>query len=245
MLVIGSTALKHYFPLDYPREPKDLDYVVQNSNVFTKEKGVEYLENPVILKYQKEGFLSPDLLLTLKMSHLFWEVNWRKHMYDVQFLLDKGYRWNEKILNELIQYWEQTEPKVRRSNLSLNAEEFFNNAINDDENEHDFLHTLINPVPMYTKLLKDGCEVELDEGKWDNLPFEEKCDVVFEETSVMAFERYKKTYYKAAYELQLEQNIQKHFPRYIAIFAILNYKKLVKPNYNYKLKIENGLSEIK
>ena len=242
-LIIGSTAMKHWFGDDFNREPKDLDIVVNSSRGYKSTKGVEYLENPVILKYQKTGYLKPDLLLTLKMSHMFWDFNWKKHMWDIQFLIDRGYKHDPKIMKELVAYWEETKPKIRRSNLDMSAKDFFSNAVNKDEHEHDFLHTLINPVPMYTRLLRDGCEVELDKRKWDALNHQEKYDVVFEETAVMAYERYKKSYYKAGYERQLEQNIIKHFPKYIAEFAILNYKEVVKPKFNFINTIKNGLQK--
>lgn len=242
-LIIGSTALKFWYPNDYPREPKDLDIVVENLENYENKPGVEYFENPVILKYQDSGYIEPVLLLTLKMSHMFWDFRWKKHMYDIQYLLDKGMQYDETILNELIEYWEETKPKVKRSDLEMSAEDFFTNAINEDEGEHDFLHTLINPVPMYTRLLKDGAEVELDENKWNKLSFEEKCDVVFEETAVMGYERYKEKYYKEAFEIQLNDNIIKHFPKYIAIFAILNYKKVVTPKFNFINTIRDGLQK--
>lgn len=242
-LIIGGQAMKHWFPKDYPREPSDTDIVLKSTKGFTNMDKVEYFENPVILEAQSYGFLRPELMLTLKISHMFWDFRWRKHMYDIQFLVDKGIKHDETLLNELIDYWLKTKPKVKRSNLGLTAKDFFTNAINADENEHDYLHTLINPVPMYTRLLKDGAEVELDVNKWYNLSFEEKCDTVFEETAVMGYERYKEKYYKEAYEIQLEQNIQKHFPRYIAVFAILNYKKVVTPKFNFIKTIENELQK--
>lgn len=244
-LIIGSEALKHWFPNDYPREPKDLDIVLESTKGISNTPGVEYFENPVILKYQKSGHIQPSLLLTLKMSHMFWDFRWKKHMYDIQFLLDKGFEYDSKILDELIEYWMEIKPKIRRSNLALDAETFFDNAVNDDEAEHDFLHTLINPVPMYTRLLKDGAQVELDENKWKKLSPEEKCDVVFEESAVMAYERYSEKYYKEAYEIQLNDNIVKHFPKYIAIFAIINYKKVLTPKFNFINTIKNGLQTVK
>lgn len=54
-LIIGSTALKHWFPNDYPREPKDVDIVVESTIGKVSTKDVEYFENPVILKYQKKA----------------------------------------------------------------------------------------------------------------------------------------------------------------------------------------------
>lgn len=238
-LIIGSSALKYYYN-DFPRQPKDLDIVIK-SGVNSRKDNTEYLVNPIILKYQNEGYLKPELLLSLKISHLFWDLNWEKHLFDVQFLLDKGVKYNTSLVLELRSMWENILPKTRRSVLEMDKNDFFNNAVNDTVEQHDVLHTLLNPIPMYTKLLKDGCEVELDENKWNRLTFNEKCDVVFEETAVMSFERYKQTHYKVAYLKQLKDNIIKHFPFYIALFAIENYKELQKPKYNYKIKIENGL----
>lgn len=242
-LVIGSYAIKQYHP-DFPREPKDIDFVIENGKNRRQGAGIEYLVNPIILKYQDKGYLHPELLLTLKISHLFWDFNWDKHMFDTQFLLSKGYKLKYNVFKDLKNYWEVHLPKVRRSELEMSKEDFFNNAVNKDTNEHDKLHQILEETPAYTLLLKDGYEVELDEDKWNNLSFDKKCDVVFEETAVMAYERYKKTHHKVAYLKQLKDNIIKHFPEYIAIFTIENYKELQKPKYNFKTKIENGISKI-
>lgn len=242
-LIIGSTAIKHYFE-DFPRKPKDLDVVVATKKVLTNNRvnNTEFLENPIILKYQSDGYLEPNLMLTLKMSHLFWDINWNKHLFDVQFLLKKGCQYNLDILRELREYWEDVLPKIRRSDLKQGKEEFFTNRVNKNTEDHDFLHTLIAEVPAYTKILKDGAEVELDENKWNNLSFEEKCDVVREEAYVMAIERYKnKLHYVPAYKRQLEQNIQRHFSEFVALFAIENYILLEKPKFNYFKKVGNEL----
>ena len=103
-VIIGSTAIKHHFP-HFPREPKDLDIAVG----FPKEKsrkGIEYLENPLLFKWVSEGeeYLTPNMLLNLKMSHLFFDINWDKHMWDVQFLLKEGYKWDMVIVEELYNF---------------------------------------------------------------------------------------------------------------------------------------------
>lgn len=240
MLIIGSTAIKHYFE-DFPRQPKDLDYVVENRSKFKRESGIEYLENPVILKYQKEGYLFPELMISLKVSHLLWDINWEKHMFDVQFLLKKGFKWDLELVRELRIYWNENLPKVRRSKLEQSKEDFFTNNVNMDTDEHDFIHTILAEIPAYTKILKDDCEVELDENKWNALDFNTKCDVVQEEAYVMSFERWKHIDYRVGYRRQLIQNIQKHYPEFIAFFAIENYVNLEKPKFNYLKKIENEL----
>jgi hypothetical protein len=238
-IIIGSTAIKHYFP-DFPREPKDLDFAVMPGEKFEKKGGVEYLENSIIHDYQDQGYLKPGLMISLKASHMFWDNNWDKHLFDIQFLLKKGYSFDYELIDKLVPYWEKILPGVRRSQLESSKDDFFTNAVNEDTEEHDYLHTLINPVPMYTRLLKDGCEVELDELKWWDLTFEEKCDVVFEETAVMAYERYADRPYKVGYRRQLKDNIIKHFPRYIALFAIQHYPILERPKYDYITKIKTS-----
>jgi hypothetical protein len=240
MLLIGSKAIKHYYP-DFPRIPNDIDYIVEDSSKYTKVRGIEYLENPILFKLKPDGILEMDTLLSLKISHMFWDFNWEKHLFDIQFLLNKGHKYDLLLVNKLRAYWEEVKPKIRRSQLVMSKEDFFSNAVNSDTHEHDYLHTLINPIPAYTKLLKEGCEVELDEAKWEALSFEDRCSVCFEETAVMAWERYKDINYKIAYRRQLKDNIIKHFPQYIALFAMENYILLEKPIFNFKTKIDNEL----
>ena len=244
-LLIGSKALNHYFPDFKLKLNSDTDYAVEDNRKYNFEKNIEYLNNPILIDKYKElncNIISPEDLLSLKISHMFWNINWEKHLYHIQFLLNKGVKYDLELINKLIQYWQVTHKKIKRSNLESNKEEFFTNAVNEDTEQHDYIHTLINPIPMYTLLLKDGAEVELDENKFNNLNFEQKKDVIFEETAVMAWERYKKTNYIAAYKNQLKDNIIKHFPFYIALFAIENYPKLERPKFNYIETINNKLN---
>lgn len=238
-ILIGSVRLKELYP-EFNREPKDIDFAV-NTERKAPIASMEYLYNPVLCEYLGDNDANGDDLLTLKVSHLFWELEWDKHLYDSQFLLDRGHTINEDLLYKLIAFWEEYLPKIRRSDLAMSKEDFFNNAVNMDTNEHDYLHTLLNPVPMYTKLLKDGSEVELDPAKWDTLTFEEKSAVVFEETAVMAHERMPNLYYKKAFMRQLKDNIIKHFPRWISLFAIINYRELYIAPFNFIEKIKLGL----
>ena len=242
-ILIGSTALQKYVP--GIREPKDLDYAVDTEGP-SGTAGVEFLYNPVLFEFEKEDTISAENLLNLKISHLFFDINWDKHMFDVQQLLKLGNKIDEYKIDKLFNFFEGYLPKVRMSNLDMSKEDFFTNAVNYDVCEHDQLHEVLTPTPAYKKLLRDGCEVELDPNKWLNLTFEEKCDVVFEETAVMAFERFKgDTYYKADFQKMLKKCIIQHFPRYIALFAIENYVLLMNPKINYKQQIKDGLQKIK
>ena len=87
-VIIGSNAIKFHFPL-FNRDPNDLDYAVDVENV-KRDKNTEYLYNPIIFKYIENDqiYVTPSQILTLKMSHISWDVNFKKHMSDIQFLLD-------------------------------------------------------------------------------------------------------------------------------------------------------------
>lgn len=238
-VLIGSAAIKHYYP-DFNRIPKDIDYAVDEEK--RREQGVEYLYNPVVFNYTSSDVLELNLLLSLKVSHIFWNINWEKHMWDIQYLFKKGCIMDIQYIKEQMAFWEKHLPKVRRSDLKLTKEDFFTNAINPTTDSHDELHQRLvgeGNIPAFQKILKDGCEVELDESKWRNLSFSEKCDVVYEETAVMAFERYNSSlFWKTAFNRQLKDNIIKHFPFHIALFAIENYILLSNPRINYQLKLQ-------
>lgn len=244
-ILIGSHALNKY--IENGRVPKDTDYAVDDAKAKSSEPGVEYLYNPVLFEYETSDVISASNLLNLKISHLFFDINWEKHMWDVQSLLKKGYELNPDQIQHFFSFFEEHLPKVRRSDLEMTKEDFFTNSVNYDVCEHDELHALLADTPAYQKLLREGCEVELDPEKWKALSFEEKCDVVFEETAVMAFERFKDptTYFKADYQKMLKKCIISHFPRYIALFAIENYISLSQPKLNFKKHLNDELLKIK
>lgn len=52
--IIGSTSIRYYYP-DFPREPKDIDYLVKDKSKYKNSKDIEYMENPVLLSYFDNG----------------------------------------------------------------------------------------------------------------------------------------------------------------------------------------------
>jgi len=237
VILTGSAAIKHHFP-DFPRDPKDHDYIGEGKGVPGK---VEFLKNPVFKNY---GFdiIQPDDLYTLKISHMFWDIRWYKHMFDIQFLKKKGCRFNHDLFKELFSYWESIHGKRQTSDLTLSKEDFFNNALK--EYDHDYLHTLLAPNPTYQKVLRDGKEVEVDEEKYNKLTHQEKLDLVREEVYVMAFERNGGRDYRSAYAWMLKKFIMNHAPIFEAIFIIENYIELHKPTFNYHKHLNNQLHGI-
>ena len=50
-------------------------------------------------------YIDKDDLCTLKASHLCWNINWEKHMWDLQFLLKKGCIIDNNLFMKLYDYW--------------------------------------------------------------------------------------------------------------------------------------------
>ncbi len=233
MLLIGSSAIKHHF-LDFHRSPKDVDYAVSEKMESTRE--AEFLYNPIIGNIN--GVADPDTLYTLKISHVIgWDIKWDRHMFDIQFLKRKGCKLNMDVFYKLYDFWNITHSKNHRSDLNMSAEEFFDNAL---KTPHDYYHTLLNDTPTYTKVLKDGAEVDVSEKKFNNLSFEDKCNLVREEVMVMAYERYKNHNFMAAYSIMLKKFILNHAPIWEAIFIIENYVTLHRPKFDYFKKIDDA-----
>lgn len=244
--IIGSTSIRYYYP-DFPREPKDIDYLVEDKSKYKNSKGIEYMENPVLLSEFDNGingYLSCDLLYTLKVSHLFWPINWHKHMFDIQFLYKKGHRINKPLFCKLVEYWNTIHGKPKRSDLNMTSNDFFNNAIKT-EVDHDTMHTFLNPVPIYTKILKYGAEVEVCEEKFNNLSHEDKLELVREEVYLMSWERLGNRNYIEAYSWMLEKFIREHAPIFEFFFIVENYIELHRPKYNYVKVLNEKINQYK
>lgn len=264
-MIIGSTAIKYWFP-DFPREPKDLDLTTSNlpGKYIFPDKKVEYLKNNVLDEwYDKKypnnpiTYCEPNELYTLKISHSLWSLengSFEKHLYDVQWLKEKGCKFIPELFYQLYTYWETIHGKNKRSNLEMSAEQFFDNVVNFPV-EHDFLHTLLvqhdyfgnQNLPMYVKILKDGAEVDVSEEKFNKLTEKEKFNLVFEEVAVMSFERFGDIYYKKAYSRMLKKFILSHAPIWEATWIIQNHKELLTNipfNYFTHLKTQIKQNEL-
>ncbi len=266
-MISGSTAIKYWF-YDFPRNPKDIDIIIDiNSTLnqeFFKKKyyntKVEFLLNPIIFKHRRKRnlstdvytYLEPDELITLKVSHLFWDLpnkSWEKHIWDVQFLKEKGCKIIPELFWDLFYYWETIHGKRKASQLNMSAKEFFTNNIKFPF-EHDFLHEVLvthpyflEKTPTYKKILKENQEVDVCMNKFINLSELDKFNVVFEEVAVMSIERFpKEMHFKAMYEKMLKKFIISHCKIEEGIWIIENHKKLITNiPFNFKSFIYNKI----
>jgi len=183
----------------------------------------------------------PNDIYTLKASHIFWDINWSKHIFDIQWLKAKGCEIDIPLFYRLYEYWNTYHSKNKRSDLKMNGKDFFNNAVKCPY-DHDYLHTLLVSEPTFMKILKDGEEVDVSEEKFNLLSFEEKLSLVREEVYVMAYERLWGRHYANAYTWMLKKFILSHAPVWEAIFIIENYTLLSKPHINYVQLINNKIN---
>jgi hypothetical protein len=239
-MIIGSSAIRYWFP-EFNREPKDVD-IIKDMYTFDykSEKRVEWLENSFLKNYYTKPItiIPPDDLLSLKISHLFWDLpnnSWEKHIYDVNFLLEKGCKLNHSLFWKLYYYWETVHGKRKTSDLNMSAKEFFNNVISYDM-KHDDVHELLvthpyfkNNPPTYKKILKDGSEVDVCMDKFNYLSEIEKFNVVFEEVAVMSLENRfpKELHWKAKYQRMLKKFILNHCKIEEGLWIIQNHKNLL------------------
>lgn len=188
-LLIGSKALKHHFP-DFPREPKDTDYICEEKIIGTDSK-ISPSSKLILDKYSELEICPADVLYTLKVSHAFWNIHWEKTMSDIRFLQSKGFRKvNEDLFKELYRDCEDRYGK-KNAYLKKSNEDFFKDSIKR-KYIHDDLHKAMSfyDIPLYEKLKTDLSKAMVSYELFLNLSYEDKIRLCQEEIYVTALERF-------------------------------------------------------
>lgn len=189
-LIIGSTAIKHWYP-DFKREPKDLDLIDVETS-----KSVKEIERLWIPQFQElldnnvdDRYLDPNALLTLKLSHLGWDILWEKHVSDVEFLFSKGCTPERGLYERLVKGWIKKHGKKWASLKNKDSTTFFEDAVRRKYN-HDSIHeaVAVYDKPLYESLIYEG--VSCSEHGFNRLSYEDQLLLVKEEVWVTALERY-------------------------------------------------------
>jgi hypothetical protein len=226
-MIIGSNALFYHYPWEI-RIPKDFDVIGDHS--YPLEEKIERHKNPYVKYFSTPkigAYINPSDLLTLKMSHLFWDINWNKHMWDVQFLLTKDNIPNENLFYNLYIYFCTIHGTPKRSELKMSYDKFTDNVIVNGK-LHDKLHWelseyLYNKSPVFIDILKDNEEVDVCKNKFYKLSFENQIRVVQEEIMVMTLERKLTNFCQQDYDVMLKKFIMNHAPIWQSFFIIKNY----------------------
>lgn len=226
-LLVGSRAIQTLFP-DFPRKPKDTDYIVNKDATITCV--VDEFELPFLFDYPNDA----SLHLTLKASHLGWNINWWKHAHDVRFLLNKGVKINKELYDRLFEFWEKHH-YIRKCNFQQSKQEFFKDTINR-KYDHDELHEIINPNPSYKLVVPEG--VMPIQSLYEALTQKNRIKIAQEECYVIALERYLIPYdmkesAHAAYKRALKLLFTSLAPNWMIIHLIGILDSIWNPSINY------------
>ena len=146
-LIFGSRAMKHWFP-DLKREPNDLDVITREEKMSRDEQYYWVPTFEKLLEINKDDtYLDPDLLITVKTSHLGWDIQWGKTVSDIIFLKNKGCKVDKKLYNALVKDWTEVHGKKWASLKGKDADTFFVDAVKR-KYVHDDIH---DAVAVYDK----------------------------------------------------------------------------------------------
>lgn len=239
MKITGSTSLFH-FGLNR-REPKDIDRVFFEGEVlFGKSEDDTILPFDLysLLRTDDSGtFVIPEHILSLKMSHLAWDIHWEKTKNDIIWLKSKGVVHDPVVYQRFKAHWEKVHGNKDFLSLCKGKEDFFNDFVKYDY-DHDYLHELVAfpNQPVYCKCLKDGEDVLIDRNKFDLLCFEDQVRMFREEITVIAAERWylkgHATWFES-YMLSLKKTITRLTKNWACDFIVTNLEHFIKPEFSY------------
>lgn len=245
-MLIGSQAMKYFFS-DFPREPKDIDYISKDSIEGAECKWCDSFEY-ILNKYPNLEIATPEILYTLKVSHSFWNIHWEKTIFDIEFLQRKGIVLNEELFEILYRDCKKRYGE-KQAYLNVKNEDFFTKNVSR-KYIHDDLHKAVAYYnePLFNKIKKDKSLAKVDYDLFLNLTYEDKCNLCREEIYVTALERIlipqdfrssDKSAFKQATKLLVTSMTKGWFPKFI----ITNWLNIKNYKYNYLQKFNLALKE--
>ena len=137
------------------------------------------------------GVATLDDLMTIKLSHLPYDILWHKHQSDYLFFKRNGAKINHDLYELLKPHWRELFGNKPFLSLYRTKDQFFDDYVSKPY-EHDWLHELVAypDAPVYTRCLKDGEQVAIDKAKFFELPFDKRVKMFREEVTVIAIERW-------------------------------------------------------
>ena len=200
-MLVGSRALQyHTGSFQRPGRVPDYDiWLPEGSEEVvsypTKNVELSYMPINIMNAFSETSRLTqnvdPNDVMTIKMSHLPWDIKWKKHMCDYLVLKSMGCIVNQPLLDLLRDHWKNIHGTKTHLSLYRTKDKFFDDFVTK-KYDHDYLHELVahpNP-PVYTYCLKDGEQVAIDKSKFDSLPRNQQIKMFREEINVIAIERW-------------------------------------------------------
>jgi len=213
--IIGTNDnIKYLINALLPRKVRETKHIttlidIQKQNEFFNTKNVEILnaDNSESLRkyinydthngYLGNGlrFASPEVILSLKKSHIHFPIKFDKHISDYCFLINH-FNGVDKLSDITKLNFKETEERVgklRTPSLNKSTKEFFGQS--DGFVQTFFIHDDIHRVmahydmPLYERMQKDSTLAKCEKDMWNEFTFEDKCKCVLEEAYVIALER--------------------------------------------------------
>ena len=187
-MIIGSTAMKFWFP--ETRTPKDLDIISDVPMMTADEQHYWVPSFEMAKKFSSNSiYADPNILYTIKCSHLGWDIHWHKNASDVLLLKSKGAVLHYELYHALFKDWINVHGRKWATLKGKDSKTFFEDAVKR-KYVHDDIHNAIAVYdrPLYERLLGDGVMCSAD--KFNALSDDDKALLVKEEVWVTALERY-------------------------------------------------------
>ena len=236
-ILVGSSAAKVHLP--FFREAKDID-------AWCREKIWDIdcsVMPPEIFKLMEHDSLvnrcaSLNDLLTIKLSHLPYDILWKKHLNDYLMFKKHGAQINQALYVALQQHWESVHGNKSFLSLYRTKDNFFDDYV-EKEQEHDYLHELVAypDKPVYSRCLQEGQEVMIDWDKFLAMPFEQQVKMFREEINVIATERWLlptkdsgKITFREAYSKSLHKTVTALTKGKASRFLCENIEEFIRPN---------------
>jgi hypothetical protein len=204
-----------------------------------------------------DGYATPAAILTIKCSHLGWDIFWQKHKNDVLRLYnDFGMNHTQIIrplYDALVEHWKNVNGNKEKLDMYQTRSDFFNNAV-PYVYDHEWLHKIaVHPNrPIYLSVHEDGQEVAISQEKFLKLSFEDQVGMFKEEIAVIAIERWMvnpetrvKYHWIQAWNLALHKVMTALTKDWSTDFMVMNLKSFVRPDFKYfKNFYERGIIDM-
>lgn len=184
------------------------------------------------------GVASLNDLLTIKLSHLPYDIQWKKHMNDYLVFKKHGAEVNQELYVALQKHWENVHGNKPHLSLYKTKDSFFDDYV-PKEQEHDYLHELVAypNKPVYTQCLQKGQQVMIDWDKFLSMSFEQQVRMFREEINIIATERWLlptkksgKITFREAYSKSLHKTVTALTKGRASRFMCENIEKFIRPN---------------
>lgn len=181
VLTDDIATAKQYIAKEYQFDPSiKFDYHL------AKDEMLEFLR-------KTPTFPTLNSLLTLKLSHLQWDVLWKKHAEQAVLLMSSyGCTPDISLFHSFSRYWKKHHGDNKKR-ITLNKEnaEFFDNGV-AYKFVHDDLHEAVKHKkhPMYWYIKEDKNSAKTSDSLLDKLSPQDKILLCREEMYVVALERF-------------------------------------------------------